>query len=180
YVRWYAKLKDVDFAWADEIFDAIAPCWSRPAFLPAGGYLVPFAAPGREVAPTRTPFPGRVLFVSPRGARTRLHRDPWASDAVLCQLHGTKRATLFAPHDDVRDAPAYEDVLETGETLFIPHGWFHHVSSETDSVSLSWNFVHAATWSAFFDHLTAPPPADELEVLAYFRKLAAVDAERAR
>jgi hypothetical protein len=194
YLRWYTKMKDVDFVWADEVFAKISDRWSLPSFLPDRNYLFPNAY-DRSVDPAKDPFPAKGIFISGAGARTRLHQDPWGSDAVLCQLFGRKRVLLFSPAQDntlmqngvVVDIdnlekslaspasnikPAYEDVLEAGEVLFIPSGWHHHVATITDSVSLTWNFVHLSTWNKFFRHLTSPAGVEsELPVLRYFADL---------
>ncbi|CAN5313116.1 hypothetical protein BH11MYX1_BH11MYX1_23510 [soil metagenome] len=190
YVRWYAQMKDVDFVWADHIFERIASRWSMPPCLPKHGYVLPDAR-GRALDPARDPFPAKGLFISGPGARTRLHRDPWASDAILCQTFGTKRVTMFAPElapQLVRDgvvvdiehpdperfpafsvAPTFEDELVAGELLYIPAGWYHHVVTVSDSVSVTWNFVHVATWQRMFRYLVdAPVAPDDLEVLRYF------------
>ena len=47
YVRWYTKMKDVDFVWADEAFKSFADQWSLPYFLPRSDYLLPCSGPGR-------------------------------------------------------------------------------------------------------------------------------------
>ena len=52
--------------------------------------------------PARGAFPARGLYLSLAGARTRLHFDPWGSDAVLCQFHGEKRVRLVADADRAR------------------------------------------------------------------------------
>jgi hypothetical protein len=194
YLRWYTKMRDVDFVWADEVFAKISDRWSLPSFLPDRSYLLPNSY-DRSIDPAKDPFPAKGVFISGTGARTRLHQDPWGSDAILCQLFGRKRVLLFSPAQDnilVRDGavvdidppenspsaqatdiqPTYEDVLEPGEVLFIPGGWHHHVASITDSVSLTWNFVHVSTWARFFRHITSPAGVEaELAVLRYFADL---------
>ena len=191
YVRWYTKLRDVDFAWADQAFAKLEGQWELPAFVPKSSYLLPFCPLSAEISPVRDRFPARGLFLSARGARTRLHRDPWASDAILCQVFGEKKLLVYAPDQarfltsgteivdidkpDLRTFPSfgkaqlsYNDVLRPGEVVFFPRGWFHHVSTLTDSMSLTWNFVHTSTWAPFFEYLAAGPPASELEVIRFF------------
>ena len=52
--------------------------------------------------------------------------DPWASDAVLCQVRGAKRVMLLPPGSDdpgpTSQLPdgALVDVLDAGEILFLP------------------------------------------------------------
>lgn len=191
YVRWYSKLKDLDFQWADEAFDRIKGDWSTPYFLPTTGFLVP-QAQGRELAVESSLFPYRGIFVSGRGARTRLHRDPWTSSAVLCQFYGSKSLAMYDPGqapylvndgelfvdidhpneelfpDFHKAKPGYQDVLSPGEVLYIPSGWFHHVISLTDSISITWNFVHAAMREKFCEHLKKHPEDPQLEIMRFF------------
>lgn len=166
YVRWYAKFKNQDFIWADAAFAVLAPHWHNPYFLPRTGYILPRAVPGKVTDPVRDAFPGKGIFISAAGGRTRLHRDPWCSDAVLCQLSGHKRVLMYGPQ---RPAEAeIDDILEAGEVLFIPCGWYHQVEVLTNSVSLTWNFVHAANIRRFQRYLGERHSADEEAVLAFF------------
>jgi Cupin-like domain len=182
YVRWFARNGPGPGHWADEVFDALRPDWSQPAFLPAEGYLVPYARAGERLDAARDPFPYRGLFLSARGARTRLHRDPWAGAAALCQLTGVKRVRLYAPEQEAqlieaaaagdvtaeRVPPARSGPLEAGEVLFVPDGWWHQVDTEADSISLTWNFVHRAVADRLAGHVRALPDDPELAVVAYF------------
>jgi hypothetical protein len=188
YVRWYTTMKDVDFVWADETFREIASFWHRPEFLPEDGYLLPFSG-NSSLDPTLDLFPGKGLFISGKGACTSLHCDPWASDALLCQLHGTKIVELFSPckaaalrldlvvadgsaQQSVEQNAAYEpsnrDTLNPKEILFIPHGWYHSVFSETDSVSLTWNFVHQTTGRSYLGYLMSSESEKARDVLKFF------------
>jgi hypothetical protein len=176
YVRWYTKMKDIDFAWADTAFCSFADQWALPYFLPSSDYLLPCAGSSRKLNPARDPFPAKGLFISPKGASTRLHHDPWASDAVLCQLFGEKHFALHSPEKRSSDGSGvkecdFEATLIPGEVIFIPRGWPHRAQGRTDSISLTWNFVHSSTWKWFFQHLASPPPANELPVLRYFANL---------
>lgn len=110
--------------------------------------------------------PGRVfLWLGPAGTVTPLHHD--VMNIIIVQVIGRKRITLIDPlharyvyNDDgvfsMVDAAspdysrfplyAYADpitlVLEPGDALFIPVGWWHHVESLDLSASLSFtNFV---------------------------------------
>lgn len=162
YVRWYSQFKDVAFPWADDVLREMADEWERPYFLPESGYLLPSC--GSD--PTRDRFPGRALFISAPGARTRLHRDPWASDAILCQVHGAKLVRMRRPGSSDDDVLEYD--LVAGDALLIPAGWLHEVDTVTSSVSVTWNFVHEVNRSRFEAHLRAGPDPDERDVLGYF------------
>jgi Cupin-like domain len=109
---------------------------------------------------------GRVfLWLGPAGTVTPLHHD--VMNILLVQVTGRKRVTLVDPlrggyvyndhgvysmvdaaNPDYSRFPlyAYADpitvVLEPGDALFIPVGWWHHVESLDLSASLSFtNFV---------------------------------------
>jgi hypothetical protein len=184
YVRWFARNGSGEGRWADDVFHALRDDWSPPRFLPTSGYIVPFAGPRDRVSASRDPFPYRALFVSAAGARTRLHLDPWASSAVLCQVAGTKHVSMWPPDqhelmlrlateqnglDPVNEVPpAIQGTLNAGEVLFVPAGWWHQVDTVTDSISLTWNFLHVSVAERLRDHVRAYPDDPELAVVAYF------------
>jgi ribosomal protein L16 Arg81 hydroxylase len=191
YVRWYTKLKDVDFAWADHVFERFRDAWDMPYFFPDSAMVVP---PSRgPINPAESRFPYKGLFVSGRGARTRLHRDPWNSDALLCQLYGKKSISMYGPEDsarlvrgqdfvdlsnpeqpraahDERVEPLFTTTLAPGEIIYFPGGTFHDVASVTDSVSITWNFLHASNLTQFCEHVARHPDENELEIVRFFLK----------
>jgi hypothetical protein len=196
YVRWYNKLKDVEFAWGDEAFQRVASTWRAPSCLPKTDFMVPVSAAGAGTNPVCDAFPYRGLLVAARGARTRLHRDPFCSDAVVCQFYGTKEVALYRPERaaeltkasdgtsfggfiDVREdkldslsaIPDYHGFLNPGEMVYIPHGWLHDVIVTEDSVSITWNFVHSRGAKEFSNYLVSQSDGDpELEILQYFHR----------
>lgn len=176
YLRWFSRQSEERFPWADEAFAALAKDWSAPDWLPSTGYVLPSAPDTLD--PTLDGFPARGLFICGRGARTRLHVDPWGSDALLCQALGTKHVTMFAPAsaadltadgavvdlaepDDARfpnwrlAEPSFDELLHPGDAVFIPGGWYHTVVAQEDSVSLTWNFVHGSSADRFERFLAA-------------------------
>lgn len=104
-----------------------------------------------------------VLFAGGKGAKVQMHFDIDLADICLCHFGGRKRVMLFSPEQtrymyrvpfsfsslfDVSwDAPDFEKypalrrlrgesaVLEHGDVLYIPPGWWHFV--EYDDVSFS-------------------------------------------
>jgi hypothetical protein len=183
YVRWFARNSEDGDGWADEVFAALCQDWSHPRFLPTSDYVVPPVAPPDRAVANEDGFPYRALFVSAAGARTRLHLDPWTTSAVLCQVIGAKHVQLWPPaqhqallrlgtdpdHTALAGiAPAYDDMLSAGEILFIPAGWWHQVDTLTDSVSVTWNFVHACVAEFLRAHIGRHPDDPELKVAAYF------------
>jgi Cupin-like domain len=196
YVRWYNKLRDVEFAWGDEAFDRVASAWRMPRCLPKGNLVVPVSGAGAGTNPVSDAFPYRGLLVAARGARTRMHRDPFCSDAVVCQFYGAKEVALYHPNRspelmkrsdgtsfggfvDVREgkidslsvAPDYHGFVGPGEMVYIPHGWLHDVIAIEDSVSITWNFVHQRGATEFAEYLTTQSKGDpEFEILQYFHR----------
>jgi hypothetical protein len=191
YIRWYCHLSsDERVPWADDAFFRLAKDWSRPSFFPPDSFALPICNPTDSVDPSRDWFPARGLFISARGARTRLHADPWCSDAILCQIYGRKDFVMYHPSqtprlargsrtvdieapnlDDFPNFPQAEetmrDTLEPGECLLVPAGWYHHFNSATDSISLTWNFVHLSRLRQFLLYLAAGPQESEIKQLAY-------------
>ncbi len=197
YIRWYNKLRDVDFAWGDEALGLMADTWQAPSCLPTD-LLLPVTEKGAGTNPVMDPFPYRGLLIAARGARTRLHRDPFSSDAVVCQFHGTKVAALYRPERsceltatgssssfggflDVRAdnlmelsvEPDFYGTIEPGQMIYIPNGWLHDVLVTDDSASVTWNFIHHEGAAGFRNYLCGAPETDsEFEILRYFRQLA--------
>jgi hypothetical protein len=120
------------------VFAELAGAWKTPGWLPSSGYVFPYVPGIANVV--RDPFPGKGLFVCGRGGRTRPHADPWLSDACLCQATGEKRMIMSPPGPD--DEPRFDEILRPGDAAFIPAGWRHTVVALSDSVSITWNFVH--------------------------------------
>lgn len=104
-----------------------------------------------------------MLWIGGQGAFTPLHFD--LTNNLLAQVTGTKRIILIPPsqtrllahrrhvfsdvhdvtdperlsaHPRARDAIRYELVLNPGDLLFIPIGWWHQVRSESFSTMLTY------------------------------------------
>ncbi|MCR9163744.1 MAG: cupin-like domain-containing protein [Nannocystaceae bacterium] len=119
-----------------------------------------------DVAPPEGLFAPRkmrsssALWFGPAGTITALHHD--TSNILFCQIYGRKRLRLAPPdnpqllqwarglysHVDPRDpapehaeaaASMFDVVVEPGDALFIPVGWWHHVEALDVSISLALN-----------------------------------------
>lgn len=103
------------------------------------------------------------MFFGGEGSVTRNHIDIDMSHVFITQFKGIKRIWLFPweqsnlmyklPYNfhslpnikdpDYREFPAllyldgYEAVLQPGETLYIPSGWWHYIQYETEGYSVS-------------------------------------------
>jgi hypothetical protein len=191
YMRWYARQRRFQMICADDAFAELAGSWAPPPWLPTADYVFP--ALRADADPVRDPFPAKGMFICDAGGRTRMHVDPWASDAVLCQVTGEKRFVMYAPEaagllsdgdavvdidspDDARfpswrSADAALDVtLAPGDAIFIPAGWFHTAVALTPSVSITWNFVHETNAGRFAKYLESGGAQDP--TVKYFAQLA--------
>lgn len=104
---------------------------------------------GRGLVPDRLSF-----WFGPAGTRTKLHHDP--TGVLYAQIRGQKRFRMLSPNNapallsaentyaklpvDVAAKEAgdrvYEVVLQPGELLLLPAGWWHEVTALTPSISL--------------------------------------------
>jgi hypothetical protein len=108
-----------------------------------------------------------MMWIGPKGTFTPLHFD--LTNNLLAQVTGTKRVILVPPsqtaqmahrrhvfsdvhdltdpaqlavHPAARDVLRYEVVLNPGDLLFIPLGWWHQLRSESFSTMLTYtNFL---------------------------------------
>ena len=121
---------------------------------------------------------GRVFFwFGPAGTITPLHHDP--VNLILAQVLGRKRVRMISPEQtplmynhvgvfskvdgenpDLEKYPLYRNVkilefiLEPGEALFIPVGWWHHIKSLDVSISVSFtNFVFPNYYEWKYPHV---------------------------
>jgi hypothetical protein len=135
----------------------MAPTWNFPATF-QDAYQVPPYCVG-------APHLRAKVWVGKGGTVTPMHRD--VPHNLHVHLSGRKRWLLFAPeqsrrvyprgllsgmpnfsdvnperpdyerHPLFRNATALGTTVQPGETLFIPHGWWHHTRSLDDAVSMN-------------------------------------------
>jgi hypothetical protein len=115
--------------------------------------------------------PVHYLFLAPRGSVSFLHADYWGTHAYLAQLAGRKLCVLFSPTDgpnvyggairnplqvDAARFPLYAQatphvgVLEAGEMVFIPSGWWHFVLGLEPSITYSYDFFTKHNMDTYF------------------------------
>ena len=70
--------------------------------------------------------------------------------------------------DYERARVTYEFALEPGEMVYVPHGWYHTARSASDSVSLTWNFVHRAGISTFRTWLDKGRSKIDNDIIRFF------------
>lgn len=115
------------------------------------------------------------VFIGGRGAKFPfLHYDLLNSHAFLCQIYGSKTYTLYSPDqapwlyaserfpnrsliDDIDEPdfarfPLFANargirlILERGEMLFIPAGWWHGAAPLETSITVSLSVANASNW----------------------------------
>jgi hypothetical protein len=110
-----------------------------------------------------------VLF-GPDGSKTGLHRDFLHTHAYIAQVVGRKQCVLFSPDDSaclydgavdperpdyerfplLRQATAFECIVEPGELLLVPADWWHAVRGLDCSITVSYNFFTRSNFGAYF------------------------------
>ncbi|MDB5096545.1 MAG: Cupin superfamily protein, partial [Cyanobacteria bacterium RYN_339] len=111
------------------------------------------------------------LWFGPKGTRTPLHHD--MHNLMFCQISGRKRFHLVSPRetrllyhsdgftaklDAATLAGAHEVVLEPGEALFLPIGWWHQVQALDVAISFSLtNFVLPTEFEGLVGSLIREP-----------------------
>ncbi|KAI0831326.1 Clavaminate synthase-like protein [Trametes gibbosa] len=131
----------------------------------------------------------RFVYVGTMGTFTPLHRDVYTSYSWSTNVCGRKRWWLFPPEQtpllfrrggeaheetafDVRDVdpqtyPSFSQarpiVVEqnTGETIFVPSGWYHQVENLTDCISINHNWCNAVNLPSLYASICAK--VDEVE-----------------
>jgi hypothetical protein len=148
--------------WGAKVREALHEDWSRPYFLPTTFYVIPLHLVAPDPAKRR--YPDFGVYLSPRGALTKLHVDGDRTNAVLCQIQGSKRLFMYEPSLKPRlpadwarrkreglnleepppydVPPTFDTVLRPGETIYIPRTWFHEVYTLERSISITFNFCH--------------------------------------
>jgi hypothetical protein len=114
---------------------------------------------------------GAVVTSGPGAGAFQLHFDP--EDQVILQIEGTKRWQVFAPavSNPLRampkqmlenPQPILDEVLEPGDLLFVPGGYWHHCECGlSTSVHLGVAFLPPTGWNAI-DEITRALISDEL------------------
>lgn len=121
------------------------------------------------------------LFISGAGTTIPLHYDEWMMHAFISNVHGEKEFTLFPPdqtpflypkddyylvsripnpyHVDGETFPLFAAAktasitIGTGESIFLPCGWWHTTRTVSPCISVSSNFVGASNWDSFVEEL---------------------------
>jgi histone arginine demethylase JMJD6 len=137
------------------------------------------------------------LYIGGQGGKFPfLHFDTWHTHAFICQLYGTKEFTAYAPDQapylyvspnrynqslvsDLEN-PDYEKfplfakaqgmrfLLEPGEIIFIPAGWWHTARILTPSISVSVNRANASNWRDLTRDMWAKAPLPMKPVAAAY------------
>lgn len=118
-----------------------------------------------------------IFFGGPGGRFPYLHYDVLHLHAWITQLHGRKAFTIYAPDQegrlyvnpdrpwqssienhqqpDYQRYPLFQEavsrsvVIEPGETLFLPCGWWHTAHSLEMTISIAFDQLEASNWRDF-------------------------------
>eukprot|EP01129_Flabellula_baltica_P014055 TRINITY_DN6658_c0_g1_i1.p1 TRINITY_DN6658_c0_g1~~TRINITY_DN6658_c0_g1_i1.p1 ORF type:complete len:299 (-),score=73.71 TRINITY_DN6658_c0_g1_i1:18-914(-) len=154
-------------------YDGNFPYWSEdPVFLQDNAEMLDDLEVLDVFEDPRVYSMSYLMWVGPAGTHTGLHidTDPMS---MLFQIYGIKEFTLYPPseseylypsskydpgavvsqvdhqHVDHEKFPNFKKatsisvILEAGDVIYVPSGWFHSVTSLTESISLS---VRAETY----------------------------------
>jgi len=128
------------------------------------------------------------LYIGGRGGKFPvLHYDSWHIHTFLCQVYGTKEYTLFPPDQgaflyrsdyhtssisvddidnvDLKKYPLFAKatpirlLLQPGEILVVPAGWWHMARIVTPSITVSVSRVNSTNWNDFARELREVAPA---------------------
>ncbi len=135
----------------------MAPSWNFPAAFQDEYRVPPYCAGATHLR--------AKLWVGKAGTVTPMHRD--VPHNLHVHLAGRKRWLLvpkahssrvyprgllsgmpnfarvdpeqpdYASHPRFRDATVFGGILDAGDTLFVPHGWWHHTRLLDDAVSMN-------------------------------------------
>jgi len=105
--------------------------------------------------------PQAWVLVSVEGSGSGWHIDPWNTSAWNSLIKGRKRWALYPPHSrppphaigakpidffstimpalPADEKPPYDFVMEAGDTVFIPSGWWHTVLNLSPTVAVTEN-----------------------------------------
>jgi Cupin-like domain len=118
---------------------------------------------------SKTKYFAAGLMIGPEHACVGLHYDFLNTHAYLAQIVGRKRCVLFPPECSAalyngkvqvdapdfekfprfREATAFQCILEPGELLFIPCGWWHHVVALDKTITLNYNFFNRVNFQGY-------------------------------
>lgn len=125
------------------------------------------------------------LFLGPPGVGMGLHVDLGHTAAWNAQVTGRKRWALVPPHfedrvydgevdafnPDLDEFPEFagvevlEDVVEAGEVLFIPGGWWHQTENLETGFAITANYVDETNYRTVMACLEEYGETDLLEAL---------------
>lgn len=164
-----------------DLYDDISP---TPNFIT--DMVMALSPPIRDVFAQTSKKDFWAVYIGPKGALSPLHQDYWDTHGYLAQIQGRKRVLLFSPEDsqflyqghvdperpDLDRFPLfgrstiYECVIEPGDTLLMPAGWWHHVRSLEKTITVSHNFFNEANFNNYMKHFLRNIPT----LLEYLEK----------
>lgn len=118
------------------------------------------------------------IFIGHKDTSIGLHQDHYYGSAWLGMIKGRKQIVLFTPDQeeflydgkidifkpDLKKFPLYaktnpvEVILETGEILYIPSGWWHHVKNIEVSIAIGSYLLNEWNSEMVFQSITQKSP----------------------
>ena len=116
------------------------------------------------------------IFMGTTGSGIGNHSDRLGQHVYSAQISGRKRWILHSPEDGkwlydgnvdltnpdlvkyplyMNASPAYDFIIEPGEVLILPNGWWHQTEVLSDSISLSHDFMNISNVEAFLERMEA-------------------------
>jgi hypothetical protein len=133
----------------------------------------------RHLSTSKLGFPELLIGATNRGV-PELHFDRGFEHALVTQVIGSKEFLLFPPEDtaklyprepdsnlsqipnpfepDLSEFPEFANanplsvLVQPGETIFIPSGWWHVTRSLEPTVGITFNLVTRVNWRAFSNY----------------------------
>ncbi len=138
-----------------------------------------------------------VIFIGNTGTGIKNHQDSMGTHLWSAQIMGTKRWIVSPPEESefmyegkadwlkreksiekypkFKEAKALDFILETGEILILPVGWWHQTEIISDSISITHDLVNETNYHHYIDELNQSHHIDP-KVETFYRASQSIQA----